>query len=151
MSRIENRLKQLNITLPPPPPPVANYLGSKISGDILFVSGRKSELIGAVGSDVSEEEAKIAARQTIITMLSIVKADIGDLNLIDGVEKLNGFVRSAPDFTHQPMVIDGATELLIEIWGEKGRHARTATGTHQLPFGASIQLEMILKLKPKDQ
>ncbi len=84
-------------------------------------------------------------------MLSIVKADIGDLNLIDGVEKLNGFVRSAPDFTHQPMVIDGATELLIEIWGEKGRHARTATGTHQLPFGASIQLEMILKLKPKDQ
>jgi len=145
-SKIEARLKALNITLPPPPQPVANYLGSKVSGNLLFVSGRKSELIGAVGDEVTEEEAKIAARETIITMLAIIKQDLGNLDRIFGVEKLNGFVRSAPDFTRQPMVIDGATELLIEIWGENGKHARTATGVSQLPFGATIQLEMIMKL-----
>lgn len=147
MSTIDHRLEQLQIILPIAPPPVANYLGSKISGDLLFVSGRKSELIGAVGSDVTEEEAKMAARQTVITMLSIIKADIGELDLIKSVEKLNGFVRSSAEFTRQPMVIDGATELLIDIWGENGKHARTATGVHQLPFGATIQLEMIMKLK----
>ena len=101
-----------------------------------------------VGDGVSESEARSAARETIIDMLAIIKKDIEDLDLIDGVIKLNGFVRSAPDFTRQPMVIDGATELLIAIWGEKGHHARTATGTSQLPFGASVQLEMILELVP---
>jgi enamine deaminase RidA (YjgF/YER057c/UK114 family) len=82
-------------------------------------------------------------------MLSIVKNDIKDLDLIEGVVKLQGFIRSADHFTRQPMVLDGATELLIALFGEEGRHARTATGTSQLPFGATIQLDMVLKLRPR--
>ena len=147
MESIEHRLDALGIELPPCPPPVANYLGSKLINNLLYVSGRKSELTGVVGDDVNEEEARKAAGQTAITMLSIVKNDIGDLNKIAGVVKLNGFVRSAPGFSRQPMVIDGATQVLIDIFGERGRHARTATGTSSLPFGACIQLEMILELK----
>ncbi|MDA0195022.1 MAG: RidA family protein [Bacteroidetes bacterium] len=146
MRSIENRLKELGIELPTPPP-VANYLGTKRSGDLLFVSGRKSELIGLVGGDISENDAYRAARQTVITMLSIIKADIGDLDLIISIVKLQGFIRSAPHFTRQPYVFDGATEVLIEIFGENGRHARTATGVNQLPFGAALQFDVIIRLK----
>jgi len=147
MSLVENRLKELGIQLPPPKTPVANYLGSKRSGDLLFVSARVSELRGEVGSEVTEEQAKEAARNTMINILSIIREDI-DLDLIISVDKLLGFVRSASNFTRQPMVIDGASDLLIEIFGEQGRHARTATGVAQLPFGASVQLELVLRLKP---
>jgi len=145
MSEIEKRLKSMGIDLPPPKTPVANYLGSKRSGDLLFVSARVSEQRGEVGTEVSEEEAYQAARDTLISILAIIKEDI-DLDQIASVEKLFGLVRSGPDFIRQPMVIDGASDLLIEIWGENGRHARTATGAPQLPYGASIQLEMILRL-----
>ena len=147
MSMIENHLEALGIELLPPKSPVANYLGSKISGDLLFVSGRVSELRGEVGSEVTKEEAHQAARSTVVTILSIIKADIGDLDRLVGVEKMQGFVRSAPDFTEQPQVIDGASDLLIELLGENGRHARTATGVAQLPFGAAVQLDMIMRLK----
>jgi len=148
MSVVEKRLKELSIQLPPPKKPVANYLGSKRSGDLLFVSARVSGLKGEVGSKVSEEQAKEAARNTMINILSIIREDI-DLDLIVSVDKLLGFVRSASNFTRQPTVIDGASDLLIEIFGEQGRHARTATGVAQLPFGASVQLELVLRLKPE--
>ena len=147
MSLVGNRLKELGIQLPPPKTPVANYLGSKRSGDLLFVSARVSELRGEVGSEVTEEQAKEAAKNTMISILSIIRADI-DLDLIVSVDKLLGFVRSASNFTRQPRVIDGASDLLIEIFGEQGRHARTATGVAQLPFGASVQLELVMRLKP---
>lgn len=147
MNKIENRLQTLGIELPPPKSPVANYLGSKISGELLFVSGRVSELRGEVGTDVTKEEAYQAARSTVVTILSIIKADIGDLDRIVGVEKVQGFVRSEPSFTEQPQVIDGASDLLIELFGENGRHARTATGVAQLPFGAAVQLDMIMRVK----
>ena len=148
MSIVEKKLTDLGYSLKPARAPVANYLGSKRVGDLLFVSGRKSELAGAVGSEVTEEEAKEAARNTILLMLSIVKQDISNLDLIKGVVKLQGFIRSSTDFTRQPHVLDGATELLIELFGEEGRHARTATGVLQLPYGATIQLDIILQLKP---
>ena len=147
MSAVENRLLELGIVLNPPLPAVANYLGTKQIGDLLFVSGRKSELIGEVGSDISVDQAKNAARETVLTMLSIIKAGIGDLDKISGIIKLQGFVRSALDFVDQPIVIDGASDLLIEIFGEKGRHARTATGVNQLPYGTAVQLDMILQIK----
>ncbi len=147
MSKIEEKLKQLGILLEPAKAPVANYLGSKRDGDLLYVSGRKSELSGAVGSDVTEKQAKTAARDTLVIMLAIIKQDIGDLDLIDGVVKLQGFIRSSDNFMRQPQILDGATELLIELFGESGKHARTATGVHQLPYGATIQLDMILKMK----
>ena len=147
MSLIENKLNNLGIRLEQPKAPVANYLGSKRMGDILFVSGRKSELTGEVGSDVSEEQARKAARDTVVLILSIIKNDIKDLDLIEGVVKLQGFIRSSASFTRHPQVLDGASELLIDLFGDNGRHARTATGVAQLPYGASIQLDMILKLK----
>ena len=148
MGIVETRLLELGIVLDPPKPVVANYLGTKQIGDLLFVSGRKSELMGEVGKNISVDQAKDAARETILAMLSIIKADIGDLDKISGVVKLQGFVRSARNFTSQPMVIDGASDMLIEIFGEQGRHARTATGVHQLPYGAVVQLDIILQMKP---
>ena len=147
MGTVEKRLMELGIGLPLPPSPVANYLSTKRAGDLLFVSGRKCELIGAVGSDVDERAANGAARQAMIELLAIIKTDIGDLDRIASIIKLNGFVRSAPDFVRQPMVIDGASDLLVDIFGEAGRHARTATGVAQLPFGAAVQLEMVVQLR----
>lgn len=148
MPVIETRLEQLGLTLPPPKEAVANYIGCKQSGDLLFVSGRVSEQRGVVGEEVNEDEAYLAARDTLVNILSIVKNEIGDLDKIISIERMQGFVRSSNNFTKQPAVINGASDLLIELWGEDGRHARTATGVNQLPFGASIQLDLVMKLKP---
>ncbi|MGB4844172.1 MAG: RidA family protein, partial [Ferruginibacter sp.] len=114
MSLIEKRIQALGLNLPKPKPPVGNYLGSKSIGELLFAAGRVSDLAGEVGTAVSEEQAKEAARNTVLTILAIVKQDIKDLDLITGVVKLTGFVRSSPGFTRQPTVIDGASDLLIE-------------------------------------
>ena len=146
MGGVEKKLSDLGFQLASAKGPVANYLGTKQTGNLLYVSGRKSELIGAVGNEVSEEQAKTAARDTVILMLAIVKNDIKDLDKIRGVVKMQGFIRSDKNFTRQPHVLDGATELLIELFGDDGKHARTATGVNQLPFGATIQLDMILEL-----
>ena len=102
VSKIENKLKALGFELLPPKPPVANYLGSKQVGNLLYVSGRKSELSGVVDSDVTEAETKKAARDCVLLMLSIIKNDIGDLDQIKGVVKMQGFIRSSADFTRQP-------------------------------------------------
>ncbi|MGB4845671.1 MAG: RidA family protein, partial [Ferruginibacter sp.] len=133
--------------LPKPKPPVGNYLGSKSIGELLFAAGRVSDLVGEVGTAVSEDQAKEAARNLVLTILAIVKQDIKALDLITGVVKLTGFIRSSQQFTRQPAVVDGASDLLIEIFGENGRHARTATGVAQLPFGAAVQLDIIFQLK----
>lgn len=146
MGRIEARLQELGLTLPEAKAPVANYLGTKRSGDLLFVSGRVSALKGAVGADVSPEAARDAARDTMLELLAIVQRDVGELDRIVSIEHVRGFVRSAPAFTAQPAVLDGASDLLVALWGEAGRHARTATGAAELPFGAAVQLEMVARL-----
>jgi enamine deaminase RidA (YjgF/YER057c/UK114 family) len=148
MGRIEEKLASLGENLPDPKNSVANYLGCKRSGDILYVSGRVSPTLGEVGSELTVPEAQIAAKEALLDILSIIKKEIGDLDKIIGVEKMIGFVRSAPSFIEQPKVIDGASDLLVALFGEDGRHARTATGVAQLPFGAAVQLEMVLKLVP---
>jgi len=147
MSKIEDRLHAIGLTLPPPKAHVANYLGSKRSGVLLFVSGRVSQLQGEFGSEISMLEAMEAAQSALLDILAIIREDIGDLDQIVSVEKLVGFVRSSQTFTHQPQVIDGASDLLVSLLGEDGRHARTATGVAQLPFGASVQLELVLRLR----
>jgi enamine deaminase RidA (YjgF/YER057c/UK114 family) len=144
--RVEARLNELGLTLPEPKPPVANYLGTKRSGDLLFVSGKVSALRGEVGNEVDVARAKLAARDAMLDLLAIIKQDIGDLDRIVSVERLHGRVRSAPTFIAQPEVIDGASDLLVELLGPAGRHARTATGVNQLPFGAAVQLDLILRL-----
>jgi enamine deaminase RidA (YjgF/YER057c/UK114 family) len=146
VSVVEDRLRALGLTLPPAKLPVANYLGTKLSGELLYVSGRVSQLRGEVGSEVTLADATLAARDAMIDLLAIVKQDIGDLDRIVSIEQVRGFVRSAPTFTEQPRVIDGASDLLIALYGESGRHARTATGAAQLPYGAAIQLDMIVRL-----
>lgn len=146
MQGIYERITQLGITLPSPPAAVGNYLGTRKSGNLLFVSGRKSDLCGAVGAEVTEQQAKVAARDTVLLLLAIIQQDLGSLQTISGIVKLNGFIRSAAAFDRQPAVLDGASDILIDIFGEAGRHARTATGVHQLPFGATIQLEMIVEV-----
>jgi len=148
MGRFESRLAELGFQLPTAPAPVGAYLGAKASGGLLFVSGRVSALRGEVDTAVSVAEARLAARDTMLLLLAIAKQEIGTLDRIVSVEFVRGFVRSSPSFTEQPAVIDGASELLIGVLGEPGRHARTATGAAQLPYGAAVQLDMILRIEP---
>src|SRR6476620_2799048 len=126
MTNIENRLRDLGFSLPAPKPPVANYLGTKRSGDLLFVSGRVSALRGEVGSELTLDQGRQAARDTVLDLLAIIRHDLGTLDTIVSIERLHGFVRSAPAFTQQPAVLDGASDLLIALFGDAGRHARTA-------------------------
>ena len=148
MGRIERCLLDLGLELPPAKEPVANYLGSKRSGDLLFVSGRVSRIRGELGTDLDTARGAEAARDALLDILAIVKADLGDLDRIVSIEMLRGFVRSSSSFTEQPQVVDGASDLLIALWGEQGRHARTATGAAQLPFGAAVQLDMVVRVEP---
>jgi enamine deaminase RidA (YjgF/YER057c/UK114 family) len=147
MGKIEDRLAELGEKLPVPHSPVANYLPCKRSGSTLYVSGKISDLRGEVGTEVSLEQAYQAAKDTVLVMLAMVKGEIGDLDLIVSVDYLCGFVRGAPTFLEHPKVINGASDLLVALFGEAGRHARTATGVAMTPFGASVQLEMILRLR----
>ena len=147
VNRIERRLDEMGLVLGPPKAPVANYLSTKRSGNLLFVSGRVSEKRGQVGTDVSQKEATLAARDTMLDLLSIIKADIGDLGNISSIMKLQGFVNADLSFDALPQVIDGASGLWIELYGQSGRHARTATGAATLPGGAAVQLDVIVELK----
>ena len=146
MGHVEEKLSNLGESLPEAKKPVANYLGCKRSGNTLCVSGRVSQIRGEVGTDLNVAEAQMAAKGALLDVLAIIKKEIGSLDKIVSVEKLVGFVRSAPPFTEQPKVINGASDVLIALFGDEGRHARTATGVAQLPFGAAVQLEMILRL-----
>ncbi len=147
MSKIEEKLSKLGLDLGEAKQPVANYLGTKRSGNLLFVSARVSEQKGKVGVDVSPELSKIAARDTMLYLLSIIKEDIGSLDKIKSIVKLQGFVNANESYIYLPQIIDGASELLIELYGEEGKHARTATGASQLPYGATIQIDMIVEIK----
>lgn len=149
MSLIEKKLEGLHLQLGDAKPPVGNYIGSKSVGELLYASGRVSDLVGEIGTDISMENAKQAARDTVLLILAIVKKDIKDLDLLAGVVKMQGFLRCAPGFTELPKVLDGASDLLIELFGENGKHARTATGVSQLPFGAALQIDIVFQLKRK--
>jgi enamine deaminase RidA (YjgF/YER057c/UK114 family) len=146
MGIIEGRLKELGFSLNQPKPPAGNYSGCKKAGELLFASGRVSDCKGEVGTEVSLEKAKEAAQHTVLLILAIIKEQI-DLDQITGVIKVTGFIRSSASFTAQPEILDGASDLLIALFGENGRHARTATGVAQLPFGSSVQLDIIFQLK----
>ncbi len=151
MSLIEKKLEALHLQLGNPKPPVGNYIGSKSVGALLYASGRVSDLIGEIGTDISPESAKRAARDTVLLILAIVKKDIKDLDLLAGVVKVQGFLRCASGFTELPKVLDGASDLLIELFGENGKHARTATGVSQLPFGAALQIDIVFEMKRTKQ
>jgi enamine deaminase RidA (YjgF/YER057c/UK114 family) len=151
--RVAARLAELNIQLPEPPPPVANYVGAVRTGNLVFVSGHgpyrdgKYNWIGKVDSEVTVQEAREAARVTIINALASLRTEIGSLDRVTRVVKLLGMVNSDPGFRRQPEVIDGASDLLEDIFGERGKHARSAVGLGALPMGIAVEIEMIVEVR----
>jgi len=153
MSKIEKRLEELGITLDNPPKPAAEYVPAKIVNNLVFTSGndcrKNGELIykGKVGSDLTLEEGYEAAQQVMVNLLSVLKAELGDLDRVKQVVKLLGFVNSADGFVEQPYVINGASELLVKVFGERGRHARSAISSNELPFDTPVEIEMIVEIE----
>ncbi len=150
---IEERLKELGLTISEAPKPLAAYVPAVIAGDYIFTAGQlpieNGELIfkGKVDSDVSLEDAYKAAKISAVNCLSAVKSAIGDLNKIERIVKVSVFVASSKGFTDQPKVANGASELMVEIFGEAGKHARSAMGVSELPLNAPVEIEMIVKVK----
>jgi len=148
----EQRITDLGLTLPAVVPPVAAYVPAIRTGNYIHTSGQlpmidgKLPATGKVGAEVTAEEAKDLARQCALNALAAVKAELGDLSLVRRVVKVVGFVASASDFTGQPGVINGASELLGEVFGEAGRHARSAVGVAVLPLDAPVEVEIMVEV-----
>ncbi len=149
----DDKIKELKITLPEAKPPVGSYVATKISGNLLYVSGQISisengELIkGKVGKDLSTQDGYNAAMRCGLSILSQVKvACAGDLSKIKSCIKLTGFVNSSDDFTEQPKVINGASDLIASVFGEAGMHTRAAVSTNSLPLGVSVEVDAIFEL-----
>lgn len=153
--KAEARLKELKLILPPVPEPIAEYIPAKKVGDLVYVSGQgpikdgEFLYIGKVGGRVSLEEGYQCARQCCLNALAALKSVVGSLDEVEEIVKVRGFVNSRDDFLKQPAVINGASELLVKIFGEKGRHARAALGTSVLPDDIPVELEMIVRVKSK--
>ena len=156
MSVIEDRLGQLGLALPAPPaaPPGVKlpFELVRVHGDVAYVSGHgpfdgdQVLLTGSVGSDVTVEQAYDAARATALSMLASLKRELGDLDRVTGWVKALGMVNVAPGFDNTPGVINGFSDLIIEVWGDPGRHARSAIGVAELPFGMAVEVEAIAEL-----
>ena len=151
--QIENRLKDMGIELPPAVSPVANYVPAVRSGHLVFLSGHGpfdetgALITGKVGADLTAEQGYQAARRVGIGLLGSLKAEIGDLDNVNRVVKLLGMVNCGPEFTDQPKVINGASDLLVEIFGDKGKHARSAVGMNALPMNIAVEIEMIVEVE----
>ena len=147
------KLKEMGLELPIAPKPIAAYVPAVKIGEYVYTSGQipfvKGELKfkGKIGRDFSEEQGYAAARICVLNCLSVIKAQIGSLDNIEQVIKVVGFVNSATGFNRQPQVINGASELLGTLFGEKGQHARSAVGVNELPLDAACEVEMVVKIK----
>ena len=157
ITTVTQRLDELGITLPQPPKPVAAYVPAVRTGNQIFVSGQipfaNGALIatGPVPSDVSIEDAQAAARQCALNALAIVQDMLGgSLDRVQRVVRLGVFVQCDPGFTDQPKVANGASEVLLQIFGENGRHARAAVGSVGLPLGATVEVEMTVEVAPEN-
>ena len=153
MGAVEDRLNELGLSLPAPRPPAGAYAPVVIDGSLAYVSGvvaieeGKIAFPGVVGEDVDLEDAKRSARGACLRSLSALAHAVGDLDRIERIVKVVGFVRSASLFEELPGVLDGASELLIDLFGEPGRSARSTVGVSALPRGASVEIEMIVRLR----
>ena len=149
----ETRLTELGIALPPAPKPVAAYIPAVRVGDLLFLSGTgpfkdgQIAFTGKLGKDLTVEQGYDAARLTLLNALAMVRQELGTLDRVVRIVRLTGHVASAEGFTQQPAVINGASDLLVQIFGEAGRHARLALGAAELPLNMCIELELILQVK----
>ena len=147
----EEKIAQLGYELPTPTPPVAAYVPTVRTGNLVFVSGQGpfkdgNIVTGKVGADVDVEAAKDAARITCLNGLAAVKAEVGELSKVTRVVKLTVFVNGAPGFDQQPQVANGASELLQEIFGDAGKHSRSAVGMAELPFGMCVEIEFVFEV-----
>jgi enamine deaminase RidA (YjgF/YER057c/UK114 family) len=153
MSKIEEIINGLGLGLPDAPKPVAAYIPAKQTGNLVFTAGQlpmvNGELIsiGLLGQDVEIDEANKAARICTLNALAAIKGVIGDLDRIKQIVRVVGYVASVPTFTQQPAVVNGASELLLEIFGENGKHARSAVGMAVLPLNASVEIELTVEIE----
>jgi enamine deaminase RidA (YjgF/YER057c/UK114 family) len=150
----EDKLAQLGITLPPPSPPGGNYEPFVISGNLLFLAGKGHPVrpagtrpIPKVGREVSAEEAYADARTVGIGLIGVMKTALGDLSRVKRVVKVLGMVNADPDFDNHPKVVNGCSDLFVEVFGDRGRHARSAVGMGSLPRGFSVEIEAIVEFE----
>jgi enamine deaminase RidA (YjgF/YER057c/UK114 family) len=150
--KVEQRLQELGIALPPAPAPVANYVPTVEAGGLLFVSGqisRKADgsvVIGKLGDTLDIEQGRDAARICALSILAQAKAALGSLDRIERIVKLTGFVNSTPAFVNHPQVVNGASDVLVEVLGDKGRHTRSAVGVAALPMDSAVEVEAIIAI-----
>ena len=149
----EARLKELGIVLPPLPKPVANYLPYRLAGNILYLAGQGPRengvnLSGKLGKDISVEEGYRRARLVGLGLLAATRDALGSLDRVDYIVKLLGMVNAVPDFNDSPKVINGCSDLFVEVFGDAGRHARSAVGNVMLPNQISVEIEGIVAVKP---
>lgn len=151
--QIEAKLKEMGIELPPAVTPVANYVPAIRTGNLVFLSGHGpfnedgSLITGKIGSDLTTEQGYEAARRVAIGLLGSLKAVIGDLDKVERVVKLLGLVNCSPEFADQPKVINGASDFLVDVFGDNGKHARSAVGTNALPLNIAVEIEMIVEVE----
>jgi enamine deaminase RidA (YjgF/YER057c/UK114 family) len=156
MGKVEKKLQDMGITIPAVPKPVASYVPLVQTGKWIYISGQTCKKDGVLtykvklGKDLTAEEGYEAAKICIVNSLAILKGHLGSLDRVKRVVKLLGFVASVPEFDQQPYVINGASDLLIKIFGEKGKHARSAIGTNILPFGTPVEIEMIVEVEEEE-
>lgn len=149
----EEKLRKMGIELPPVPEPVAEYLPYRKTGNLIYISGQDCRINGElkyegkVGAEVTEEQGYQAAKIAVIRCLAVLKSAIDDLDDLVQVVNLRGFVNSAPGFVRQPMVINGASEFLVQLFGEKGKHSRCALSANELPFNTPVEIEMVVEVK----
>jgi enamine deaminase RidA (YjgF/YER057c/UK114 family) len=150
---IDARLIELGIELPPPMPPAGTYVACVVDGDLVHVGGHGPVagdvmIRGKVGGDLTLEQGRDAARMTALSILATLREHLGTLDRIERIVKVFGMVNVAPGFDRMPAVIDGCSDLLVEVFGEAGRHTRSAVGLASLPFGIAVEIELIARLRP---
>lgn len=148
----EANVKKLGIDLPTPSAPVANYVNAVRTGNLIFLAGKGptfpdgTHMTGKVGDDLSIEEGYEAAKLTGINQLAVLKAELGNLNKVKRIVKVLGMVNASPDFTDHPKVVNGYSDLMVDVFGEKGKHARAAVGMGSLPSNIAVEIEMIVEV-----
>jgi len=153
MAIIEQRLAELGIELPAAPTAKFTYVPCNRTGNLLYLSGQDCRIDGVLmyegklGSELTIEQGQAAAKQTIINCLAVLKEYLGDLDRVVKIVKMLGLVNSAPGFADQPHVINGASNFLVEVFGEAGKHARSAIGTNELPFRTPVEIEIIVEIR----
>ena len=148
----DRRLEELGIELPPASPPAANYVKAARIGDLLFLSGHAavSGFRGKVGKDLTTEEGYQAARSTGISVIATLKHELGDLDRVKRIVKVTGMVNCTPEYTEQHLVTNGFSDLMVAVFGDKGRHARSAVGMAALPFDFAVEIDLIVEVEPDE-